>query len=538
MLGPAVIAKAPKAFSWGKRILGKIDEAGMAGLPRMAGGAQRGAIDLGPESGPSVLNFQKAKEKKELGNFAEDLSKKVQERAQKNFAVGKEAHESGVLPFAVGTKFTTAKSRELKTLPWEVAGHGVDKNGPFYYVKRGVGDDVETSTLRANHPDSETWKPFGSLSVVKARGGAVRMGKGGLLKAGAEELAELAQKYLPKTASKEKSIIAYHGSPHDFEKFDISKIGTGEGSQAYGYGLYFAENEKTAKTYRDALTHPNIKYMGHADDAANAIAKIVGDRAAADEMLYHAYEGGYDPVSDDLVKFLKPSAEEIADGVNDFSKYAKNKTVKAIVDAYVTPPGAGRMYQVRINAHPNTFLDWDKQLSEQSDAVKLLAAKNSQIGMYIDPQTWTMRYLKTPATGSDVFKAMTAKRTGVTAQEASDVLRKASIPGIKYLDQGSRLAGKGTRNYVVFDPNIVEFLKKYEIGGIVEKATGGAVRMGKGGLSRVNEAGNYTKPGMRKQLFNSIKARAVQGTKAGQWSARKAQLLAKKYKEQGGGYKD
>jgi hypothetical protein len=79
----------------------------------------------------------------------------------------------------------------------------------------------------------------------------------------------------------------------------------------------------------------------------------------------------------------------------------------------------------------------------------------------------------------------------------------------------------------------------------------------KGGESKVNEAGNYTKPGMRKALFNSIKnsvvqgtaagrkklfesikASATQGTAAGQWSARKAQLLAKRYKEKGGGYRD
>ena len=54
----------------------------------------------------------------------------------------------------------------------------------------------------------------------------------------------------------------------------------------------------------------------------------------------------------------------------------------------------------------------------------------------------------------------------------------------------------------------------------------------------VNEAGNYTKPEMRKRMFNQIKSQAVQGTAAGQWSARKAQLLAKKYKAAGGGYRD
>jgi len=61
----------------------------------------------------------------------------------------------------------------------------------------------------------------------------------------------------------------------------------------------------------------------------------------------------------------------------------------------------------------------------------------------------------------------------------------------------------------------------------------------KGGVtkSKVNQAGVYTKPGMRKSLFESIKAQAVQGTGAGKWSARKAQLLAKQYKARGGSYK-
>ena len=62
-------------------------------------------------------------------------------------------------------------------------------------------------------------------------------------------------------------------------------------------------------------------------------------------------------------------------------------------------------------------------------------------------------------------------------------------------------------------------------------ADGGKVK------SRVNQAGNYTKPSMRKKLFEQIKSSATQGTAAGEWSARKAQLLAKKYKAKGGGYR-
>jgi len=55
---------------------------------------------------------------------------------------------------------------------------------------------------------------------------------------------------------------------------------------------------------------------------------------------------------------------------------------------------------------------------------------------------------------------------------------------------------------------------------------------------KVNAAGNYTKPSLRKRIVSQVKAAATQGTGAGQWSARKAQLVAKKYKAAGGGYKD
>jgi len=82
-----------------------------------------------------------------------------------------------------------------------------------------------------------------------------------------------------------------------------------------------------------------------------------------------------------------------------------------------------------------------------------------------------------------------------------------------------------------------------KITDVEEKAKGGKVRKASKSSkpktkskSRVNEAGNYTKPSMRKRLFNRIKA-GTKGGKAGQWSARKAQLLASEYKKAGGGYK-
>jgi len=93
-------------------------------------------------------------------------------------------------------------------------------------------------------------------------------------------------------------------------------------------------------------------------------------------------------------------------------------------------------------------------------------------------------------------------------------------------------------------PYVQGFVAKPKDRDLMGRITGGGVMLQhqfkKGGTttkSKVNAAGNYTKPGMRKSLFESIKARAVQGTGAGQWSARKAQLLAKQYKAKGGGYR-
>jgi hypothetical protein len=116
-------------------------------------------------------------------------------------------------------------------------------------------------------------------------------------------------------------------------------------------------------------------------------------------------------------------------------------------------------------------------------------------------------------------------------------------------DEGKKFAKGGNvinslKNYGFYEPQ----KSKEDRLKIVSKATTKPQRvemvekmfekkMAEGGSSKVNQAGNYTKPEMRKRLFDHIKGEAIQGTGAGQWSARKAQLLAKQYKEKGGGYK-
>lgn len=309
---------------------------------------------------------------------------------------------------------------------------------PFKQVGRAISG-------RSDNPVPEAL--LGGLGMATAiPGGLAR----GALKAGAKLGGEALEDIIAPAAKKattggvEDMIKAYHGSPHDFDRFDLSKIGTGEGAQAYGHGLYFAEHEGVAKQYRDQLQWKGADFNDTHVIAQNAIDRHNGDRAAAADSLQSAV--------DSTVRFHrgKPPASQAA---------ANAETEKAITllrsGEPVTgkPPAPGRMYEVGIRANPEHFLDWDKPLSEQHPKVRE-AAKTMK---YLPGEQRELGQLK----GREILNSMHG-----TDQEATAALREAGIPGIKYLDQGSRGKGDGTRNYVVFDDKLIDILKKYGIAGI------------------------------------------------------------------------
>jgi hypothetical protein len=135
--------------------------------------------------------------------------------------------------------------------------------------------------------------------------------------------------------------------------------------------------------------------------------------------------------------------------------------------------GAGHMYEVNIGADPEHFLDWDKPLSEQSQHVQDALNKNPQLSAIIRGQDHS-----TIATAGDwVRRTTTDRRTGeMDPAELSLLLHQAGIPGISYLDAGSRSAGTGTQNHVVFDAKTIDILRKYGIAGLI--AGGGAAAAG------------------------------------------------------------
>jgi hypothetical protein len=118
------------------------------------------------------------------------------------------------------------------------------------------------------------------------------------------------------------------------------------------------------------------------------------------------------------------------------------------------PGSAGRMYEVEIAADPADFLDWDAPLSAQSPQVR--DALTNKFPHSTSSRRWMA---ENPDMSVYDFQA----GMNPDPRNLSEGAKKAGIPGIKYLDAGSRTAGDGTRNYVVFDDNLVSIIRKYGV---------------------------------------------------------------------------
>jgi len=282
--------------------------------------------------------------------------------------------------------------------------------------------------------------------------------------------------------SDEDGITAYHGSPHDFEQFDTSKIGTGEGAQVYGHGLYFAGNENVARNYRDRL--------GRQEETSG--------ETMADQYVIprHFYQ---DTSEEELAENMKEAARWSEQQIFDQGKmhYVFDDGSMLIHDddeVRAVQKNPGHMYEVHINAHPDHFLDWDTPLNQQSDHVQNAVKQSLEYAKKkaTTPEqrfSWSSVFKRPDEfldyTGSSIQNLL-GRNLGL--QDASDALAKHGIKGIRYLDAGSRDAGEGSRNYVVFDHNDVAVKRKYARGGMVDEAR---QKKANGGVSY---SGDFTTP--------------------------------------------
>lgn len=263
-------------------------------------------------------------------------------------------------------------------------------------------------------------------------------------------------------------MTVWHGSPHPFAKFDMSKIGTGEGNQAYGHGMYVAQAKNTGEQYQKELG-ANIEINGKPFyDQRGKKLSSTGDNEIDDLLLSHL--GNVD--------------KAIADAQSFGEMNAVAKLMQLKQSGAVKTGNTGYLYKVDLpDTHIRRMIDFDEPLKNQPKKVRDLA---KSLGIDLNDA------------GGDLL-AQIGK-----GKEGADILQNAGIPGIKYLDQASRNAtgwhvtppsntvsgkwmvkgsdynskgshfeteqeakdfmkqkiGEATRNFVVFDPNHFSILER------------------------------------------------------------------------------
>lgn len=288
---------------------------------------------------------------------------------------------------------------------------------------------------------------------------------------------------------------AYHGSPHDFDKFSLHKVGTGEGAQAFGFGLYFAGDKALAEHYRHQLTGggdrglfvDGVPFREFHPPPRMAVAMVRVEAAfrgsptgtTAQQALKRAIENS-EREADELQaeidagiaagKFTGEDALEELKLVADARREAV--LLRSVDPSTLSFKHLGQTYKVEI-PEPEELLDYDKPLTEQPPGVlaKLLKSGLLEItpkhryaftgGVDIGPEgTVTGKAFYGALIQAHSVTITTDLDVRSAAEWASKKLLQAGIPGMRYLDRASRGKGDGFHNYVIWDDQRIEVKEK------------------------------------------------------------------------------
>jgi hypothetical protein len=245
----------------------------------------------------------------------------------------------------------------------------------------------------------------------------------------------------------------WHGSPHKFSKFDSGKIGTGEGAQAYGHGLYLADAPDVARTYSADRAYVGAYMAGkplpiNYNDPAFIAQKTMDELGDAVKAKAHL-----EMVQRTAGKYQPPETKVAVQGAIDMISSGKVGT-------------KGSLYKVDLpDEHIAKMLDWDKPLSQQAPMTQQ-RIYDSMLDAGFDKAI--TNHILNNKTGRELMNEL-GGRLAVRnpspmsgSAQASEFVKKAGIPGIRYLDEGSRAAGTGTSNYVVFpgNENLLQILER------------------------------------------------------------------------------
>lgn len=287
------------------------------------------------------------------------------------------------------------------------------------------------------------------------------------------------------------NIRGWHGGPHKFDKFDLSKIGTGEGAQAYGHGGYMAEARDLADVYRRQLSPFEVtiggeaKYLdprtptgvktikqrlglsdelgGDGDEAIAAVARAIEVNRQPLEAFDEGFNMYIKQLDEDIAKATGENYRKMTQKFRD-EEFARLSDLRNRLEKADIKIGGhkGHLYEVELDAKPEEMLDWDKPLSEQSEAFDDAIGRSVELREAVENVEYEKNIKATKlgdeATGADLIEYLRGEDGGKS--HGSNLLRKYGIKGIRYLDGNSRGKGEGTYNYVFFDDKDARILTR------------------------------------------------------------------------------
>jgi len=222
----------------------------------------------------------------------------------------------------------------------------------------------------------------------------------------------------------------YHGSHATFDEFSREKLGTGEGHQTFGYGTYVAESPKVAETYRTAGAG------AYTIDGKNLNEFLRTSADYKEELVARNLFDGKSPY--DPGEWIHGPDDTLGRGAWD--KLNEMMRSGRLVEQ------KGRLYDVALHADPGKMLDLDAPFEKQPKAVQDLVRNYIRA-----PHSASLPWSENALPHGQAINIGLSNIYG-SDKAAAQVLQEAGVPGIRYLDQGSRKRGKGTHNYVVFNP--------------------------------------------------------------------------------------
>lgn len=392
-------------------------------------------------------------------------------------------------------------------------------------TQSGISDEVKQGFMQGAEVGSffgfgqgakATGKGVAAAGKAVAEGAPARIaerGEGVTLGMGADPMAPIddaivgAQKALQKPTKEnpvtavpptetEPGIIAFHGSGADFDQFSLEKIGTGEGAQAYGYGLYFTDSEDIAKFYKDAVANQDNLYLQLDGKPIDSVYTQDNIDAHSDFLKNNFDINEYDDaltVLDNLGQGLNnlDDADAMAENSLNLSQYSVYEKIRD----YLKEPELmqGKMYKVGLEPNPDDMLNYQTTFADQpkkvQDALKAIGyeVEKNRVGQKKPKSQIDLAMRRPMPMILDSLKGRIIEDIKAGEQDPgradkilSEKLLEQGIPGIKYRAAGSRGASIDAAdvkmNYVIFDDKAIKILEKYGIVGPVAITALGAAK--------------------------------------------------------------